>query len=75
MVDYRLSQDGRYILRAYRRDQYEAIVEGQVVETGVSFILTLDYNQFKDLFRRPKPVKPNTPSVTKRLSDNEKSSQ
>jgi translocation and assembly module TamB len=53
-VDYRLSQDGRYMIRAYRKDQYETIVEGQVVETGVSFILTLDYDQFSELFRRKK---------------------
>jgi len=53
-VDYRLTQDGRYMVRAYRKDQYETIVEGQVIETGVSFILTLDYDQFKELFRRKK---------------------
>ncbi|MDR6341950.1 hypothetical protein HNQ91_005027 [Filimonas zeae] len=49
-VDYQLSKDGRYMLRAYRKNQYEAVVEGQVVETGLSFILTYDYNQFKELF-------------------------
>jgi hypothetical protein len=27
-------------------------VEGQVVETGLSFILTLDYNSLKELFQR-----------------------
>ena len=42
------------MVRAYRKDQYETIVEGQVIETGVSFILTLDYDQFKELFRRKK---------------------
>lgn len=49
-VDYQLSKDGRYMLRAYRKNQYEAVVEGQVVETGLSFILTYDYNRFKELF-------------------------
>lgn len=49
-VDYRLSKDGRYMLRAYRKDQYESVVEGQVVETGLSFILTFDYNVFYELF-------------------------
>jgi hypothetical protein len=53
-VDYRLSKDGRYMLRAYRKDQYESIVEGQVIETGLSFILTLDYNKFKELFQNRK---------------------
>lgn len=51
-VDYKLSNDGRYRLRAYRQNQYDEVVEGQVVETGVSFILTLDYNKLSDLFHR-----------------------
>ncbi|MDR3711804.1 MAG: translocation/assembly module TamB domain-containing protein [Puia sp.] len=50
-VDYKLTKDGRYMLRAYRKNQYEAVLEGQVVETGVSFILTFDYNHFKELFK------------------------
>jgi TamB, inner membrane protein subunit of TAM complex len=54
-VDYKLTQDGRYLVRAYRKNQYEAVVEGEVVETGVSFILTFDYDKFRELFGRTKP--------------------
>jgi TamB, inner membrane protein subunit of TAM complex len=59
-VDYRLSKDGRYMLRVYRKDQYETVVQAQVVETGVSFILTFDYNKFRELFENKKeePVVP-----------------
>lgn len=53
-IDYQLSKDGRYMVRAYRKDQYESVIEGQVVETGLSFILTFDYNEFKELFQRVK---------------------
>jgi hypothetical protein len=49
-VDYQLTKDGRYMVRAYRKNQYQVVVEGQVVETGVSFILTLDYNKFREIF-------------------------
>ncbi|HWK07578.1 MAG TPA: translocation/assembly module TamB domain-containing protein [Puia sp.] len=56
-VDYRLTRDGRYMIRAYRKNQYEAVVEGQVVETGVSFILTLDYDKLKEIFGRTKEEK------------------
>ena len=56
-VDYKLTKDGRYMLRAYRKNQYEAVVEGQVVETGLSFILTFDYNRFKELFGRTQEAK------------------
>jgi len=62
-VDYKLSKDGRYMIRVYRKDQYETVVQAQVVETGVSFILTFDYNKFRELFQNkkeapaPKPKK------------------
>jgi hypothetical protein len=49
-LDYQLSKDGRYLLRAYRRTITEAIVEGYVIETGLSFIISMDYNKFKELF-------------------------
>ena len=51
-VDYLLSKDGRYTLRAYRRNQYEGVIEGQVVESGVSFIFSFDFNQFKEIINR-----------------------
>ncbi|TDX01359.1 uncharacterized protein DUF490 [Dinghuibacter silviterrae] len=50
-VDYQLTRDGRYRVRAYRKNQYQVVVEGQVVETGVSFILTLDYNKFREIYK------------------------
>ncbi|HLL41787.1 MAG TPA: translocation/assembly module TamB domain-containing protein, partial [Segetibacter sp.] len=50
-VDYNLTQDGRMLLRGYRKNDYEAIVEGYVIETGLKFIISVDYNKFKDVFR------------------------
>ncbi|WP_457128081.1 translocation/assembly module TamB domain-containing protein [Mucilaginibacter sp. HD30] len=50
-VNYKLSKDGRYTLRAYRREQY-VVIQGQIVETGVGFTLTVDYNKFIQIFRR-----------------------
>ncbi|POY37324.1 hypothetical protein C3K47_06040 [Solitalea longa] len=50
-VEYKLSRDGRYRLRAYRKDEYESVIEGQVIETGLGFILTMDYNKFRELFQ------------------------
>ncbi len=51
-VDYRLSKDGRYRLRAYRKNEYQGVIEGYIIETGVGFIITLDYNRFRDIFRQ-----------------------
>ena len=52
-IDYQLTKDGRYRLRAYRRNRYEGVIEGQVVETGLAFIFTIDYDKFKEILARP----------------------
>lgn len=51
---YKLTKDGRYLLRAYRQNQYEAVVVGQVVETGVGFIFTFNYDKFKEIWHKAK---------------------
>lgn len=53
-LDYSLSRDGRYMLRAYRKDEYQVALQGQIIETGVGFIITLDYDKFRDIFRSSK---------------------
>src|SRR5690606_11447871 len=50
-ADYRLSKDGRYMVRAYRVNQLQNIIDGYVIETGVSFRITIEYNRFKYIFR------------------------
>jgi hypothetical protein len=50
-VNYKLTADGRYMIRAYRKDEF-IVIEGQVVETGVGFTITYQYNKFKELFAK-----------------------
>jgi len=51
-VEYALSADGRYRLRAYRRNQNDVIVQGQIIETGLGFTLVVDYNKFREIFQK-----------------------
>ncbi|MEG0698294.1 MAG: hypothetical protein RR447_14260, partial [Algoriella sp.] len=51
------SRDGRYMLRAYRKDEYQVALQGQIVETGVGFIITIDYNKFREIFEKRKQNK------------------
>ncbi|MGV3761086.1 translocation/assembly module TamB domain-containing protein [Parapedobacter sp.] len=51
-VDYQLTEDGRYLVRAYRKNQYQITLQGQFVETGLGFIVNLNYNEFKEIFNR-----------------------
>lgn len=53
-VNYALSADGRYKLRAYVTNDYQGVIDGYVTETGVGFIITVDYNRFKQLFQSKK---------------------
>jgi hypothetical protein len=53
-LNYRLSKDGRYMLRAYRKNEYQGVIDGYIVETGLGFIITLDYNRFKEIFQQKK---------------------
>ncbi|MCW3073036.1 MAG: hypothetical protein JWP69_105 [Flaviaesturariibacter sp.] len=53
-INYQLSKDGRYMLRFYRKNEYEGLVDGYVVETGLGFILTVDYNRFRQIFEAGK---------------------
>ncbi len=53
-INYSLSRDGRYMLRFYRKNQYEGIVDGYIIESGISFLISVDYNRFKELFRKRK---------------------
>ncbi len=52
-VDYMLSKDGKYMLRTYSKNKYEGVIEGQIIETGVTFIFTVEYDKFKEMFNKP----------------------
>lgn len=49
-LDYQISRDNRYLLRAYRKNEYQGVIDGQIIETGVGFIITVDYNRFREIF-------------------------
>ncbi|HLA56008.1 MAG TPA: translocation/assembly module TamB domain-containing protein [Flavobacterium sp.] len=56
-ADYQLTKDGRYLVRAYRKNEYQVALQGQVIETGVAFVITMDYNKFNELFHRTQEEK------------------
>ncbi len=51
-IGYKLTKDGKYLLKAYRRNQFEVVLDGYVVETGLGFVVTMDYDKFRELFVR-----------------------
>jgi len=51
-----LSRDGSYVLRGYRRNVYQGVVEGYIIETGLSFIITVDFNKVGELLHKKKKI-------------------
>ena len=56
-ADYLITKDGRYKFRAYRKNNYQVALQGQVIETGVAFIITMNYNKFRELFGKKRKNK------------------
>jgi len=53
-IDYQLSKDGRYFIRFFRKNDYEGVVDGYIIENGLTFMIVVDYNRFKEILHRRK---------------------
>ncbi|MEX0986079.1 MAG: translocation/assembly module TamB domain-containing protein [Bacteroidales bacterium] len=52
-VEYKLTEDGRYRLKGFRKNQYEGAIDGQLVETGAGISYVRNFNKWKELFIPP----------------------
>jgi len=52
-VEYKLTEDGRFRMKGFRHNQYEGVIEGQLVETGAGIVFVRDFNKWKRLFKKP----------------------
>jgi len=55
-IEYQLSRDGRYVARVYRKNQYQVTLQGQFIETGLGFIINMNYDEFRELFMGAKKL-------------------
>lgn len=53
VIEYKLTEDGRYKFKVFRTTDFEDIVVGQVTDTGIGVVFTRDYDSIKDLFAKP----------------------
>lgn len=56
-VEYALTRDKRYLIRFYRKNEYQGVIDGYVVESGLSFAISVDYEKFRELITRRKKQK------------------
>jgi hypothetical protein len=50
-LEYYLSNSGNRYLKLFRHSSYENVLEGQVVETGVAYVLKRKLTNLKNLFK------------------------
>ena len=58
-INYKLTKDGRFEIRVYRKNDYTGQLEGYVIETGIGFIVSVDYNKFNQIFKTKEERKKN----------------
>lgn len=56
-IEYKITKDGRYRLKGFRNNQYEGIIDGQLIETGVGVVYVREFNKWSEFFKRPNAKK------------------
>ncbi len=51
MVEYLLTEDGRWMLTAFRKNEWEGFLDGQVIVTGGSIKFTKEFDKLRELWR------------------------
>ncbi|WP_256867451.1 translocation/assembly module TamB domain-containing protein [Winogradskyella forsetii] len=49
-LEYTLSEDGRYRLKGFRKSEFENVIDGQTIVSGIALIFTQEFNQFNELW-------------------------
>ena len=68
-LEYLLTKDGRYRLKGFRKNEYENIIDGQLIVTGIALIFNREFNKFSQLFN---PIKETAETDVKKKGDDKK---
>ena len=49
-LEYLLTEEGTYRLKGFRRQEYQNVIDGQLIVTGLAFIFNREFNKFSQLF-------------------------
>jgi hypothetical protein len=55
-VAYKMTEDGRWVLQVFRQNTNAGAIEGDVVETGVGIVFTIDYDKLTGFTLTPVSV-------------------
>ncbi|WP_318309376.1 translocation/assembly module TamB domain-containing protein [Flagellimonas crocea] len=68
-LEYLLNEEGTYRLKGFRRQEYQNVIDGQLIVTGLAFIFNREFNKFSQLFN---PIKPKSKEEEITETDNDK---
>ncbi|MGK0414327.1 MAG: translocation and assembly module TamB, partial [Polaribacter sp.] len=49
-LEYQITEDGRYCVRAFRKTEFENVIDGQTIVSGIALIFTKEFNEFHQLW-------------------------
>ncbi|GGG37321.1 translocation/assembly module TamB domain-containing protein [Bizionia arctica] len=49
-VEYLLTETGRYRLQGFSRNEFENVIDGQIVVSGIALIFTQEFNKYSELW-------------------------
>jgi len=51
-LEYLLDERGRWRVKTFRKNQFESVIDGQLIITGMSFIFNKEFNSFTELWKK-----------------------
>ena len=51
-ISYLLDPGGIWRIKGFSRNQYENVIDGQLVVSGIALIFTREFNKFKNMFEK-----------------------
>lgn len=49
-IEYLLTENGRYRLKGFRHDEFENVIDGQTIVSGIALIFTQEFNKINELW-------------------------
>ena len=57
-IEYLLTEDGIFRIKGFRKNQFENVIDGQLIVSGIAFIFTREFNEYRELWKNFLKEKP-----------------
>lgn len=58
-LEYLMTENGRWRVKGFRKNEFESVIDGQLIITGIALIFQREFNQFSELIEEIKRNKKN----------------